>query len=123
MATGPAIVARFLADTTALTSGVDKATSQVSGKLGGIAKAGGGAFAVKQIADFGQAAASAAADDAEAQAQLAQALKNTTGATDAQVKSTEDYIGKLSMQAAIADDELRPAMATLARGFGDTEEA
>lgn len=124
---GPQIVAKFVADTSRLTSEVDTATSKAGSRLDGFAKnaalAIGGAFAVTAIVNFGKAAVNAAADDAEAQALLAAALKNTTGATDAQVAAAEDYISTLSKQAAIADDDLRPALATLARAFGSTEEA
>jgi hypothetical protein len=126
-ASGPTIVAKFLADTKQLTSEVDKATSSASSKMSGFAKnaalAIGGAFAVAKIVEFGKASVQAAADDAEAQAQLAAALKNTTGATEDQIAAAEAYISNLSKSAAIADDELRPALATLARGFGDTEQA
>jgi hypothetical protein len=127
MASGPTILARFLADTSQMTGEVDKATSGASSKLESFGKkaalAIGGAFAVGAIVDFGKESVAAAAADAEAQAQLAASLKNTTGATDAQIASTEAYISSLSKQTAIADDDLRPAMADLARGFGDTEEA
>src|SRR5262245_43989114 len=125
MATGPSIVAKFLADTSQLTSDVDKATSSAGSSISSFAKkaalAIGGAFAVREIVDFGKAAVEAAAADAESQAQLAAALQNVTGATKDQVAAAEDYIANLSKQAAIADDELRPALATLVRGFGDQE--
>jgi hypothetical protein len=127
MASGPTITAKFLADTSKLTGEVDKATSSAGSSLDGFAKkaavALGGAFVVDKVVDFGKASVEAAAADEEAQAQLAAALKNTTGATDDQIASTEAYISKLSMSAAIADDDLRPAMATLARAFGNTEDA
>jgi len=60
----------------------------------------------------------AAAEDADAQTALAGALKRTTGASDAAVKGAEDYIDSLSQQVAIADDELRPALAKLAAATG-----
>jgi len=127
MATGPTIVAKFLADTSQMTGEVDKATSGAGSKIDGFAKkaalAIGGAFVVDKVVDFGKASVEAAAADAEAQSKLALTLKNTTGATDAQVAATETYISNLSKQTAIADDDLRPAMENLARGFGDTEQA
>jgi len=127
VASGPTIVAKFLADTKQLTGEVDKATSSASDRLGSFAKGAalaiGGAFAVDKVVEFGKASVDAAAADAAAQALLASALKNTTGATDAQVAGAEKFIANLSKQAAIADDDLRPALATLARGFGDTEKA
>jgi len=127
MASGPTITAKFLADTSKMTSEVDKATSGASSKLSSFGKTAGiaigGAFAVGAIVDFGKSAVDAAAADAEAQGKLAQTLKNTTGATSDQIAAAEDYISKLSQQTALADDDLRPALADLARGFGDTEEA
>ena len=60
----------------------------------------------------------AAAEDADAQAQLAGALKRTTGASDEAVAGAEKYIDSLSQQVAIADDELRPALAKLAGATG-----
>jgi hypothetical protein len=126
-ASGPTIVANFVANTSKMTSEVDKATSSTGSKITswakGAAVAIGGAFAVSAIVDFGKASVEAAAADAEAQEKLATTIRNVTGATDKQVAATEDYIAKLSQQTAIADDDLRPAMDKLVRGFKDTEEA
>ena len=82
-----------------------------------------GAVSVTAVVAFGKAAVTAAADDQKAQELLATALKNTTGATDTQVAAAEDYITALSKQTAIADDELRPALATLTRATGDQMQA
>jgi hypothetical protein len=127
MASGPSILMKFLSDTSNLTSGVDKATTGMLGSLKSFAlKAGGvmaATFAAKEIVDFGKASIDAFTADAEGQAQLAAALKNTTQATDDQIAASEKYIANLSKTAAIADDDLRPALATLARGFKDPEEA
>jgi hypothetical protein len=65
----------------------------------------------------------AAAEDQAAQAQLARQLQATTGATDKQIKANEDFISSLSRSAAIADDELRPALSSLVRGTGDLSTA
>lgn len=127
MAAGPSIVTKFIADTSGMTGEVDKAASGMTSSLGSFAKKAaltiGGAFVADKVIEFGKASVEAAAADAESQAQLAAALKNTAGATDAQVASAEKFISNLSQQAAIADDDLRPALATLARGFGDTGKA
>jgi hypothetical protein len=127
VATGPTIIAKFLADTSKMTDEVDKATSGAGSKIGNFAKnaalAVGGAFAVGSIIEFGKASVEAAAADAEAADKLAQTLKNVTGATNDQVAATEDFIGNLSKTAAIADDDLRPAMDKLVRGFGNAEDA
>lgn len=67
--------------------------------------------------------AKAAADDQAAQEQLARQLVATTGATNAQVKANEAFISTLSTTVAVADDELRPALAGLVRGTGDLAKA
>ena len=67
--------------------------------------------------------AKAAAADQAAQAQLARQLQATTGATEKQIQANEDFISTLSMSAAVADDELRPALASLVRGTGDLASA
>ena len=67
--------------------------------------------------------AKAAAADQAAQAQLARQLIATTGATDNQIQANEEFISTLSMSAAVADDELRPALASLVRGTGDLAKA
>jgi len=64
-------------------------------------------------------ATKAAMEDQAEQVQLALALTNVTGATDAQVKSTEDMISKMSLASGVADSELRPAFAALVRGTKD----
>lgn len=127
MASGPAITAKFLADTSKMTSEVDSAASGMADSLGSFAKkaaaALAGAFVVDKIIDFGKASIEAAAADEEAQSKLAQTLQNVTGATEAQIAASEDFIGNLSKQAAIADDDLRPAYDRLVRGFGNAEDA
>lgn len=59
--------------------------------------------------------AKAAIEDEKAAALLANSLKNTTKATDAQIASTEDWILKTSLATGIADDELRPAFGAISR--------
>lgn len=93
-----------------LQSGVGKAAVPAAAALAGLAAAG-------------ISAANAAAEDQASQAQLALALQNATGASKAQVAQTEDWISKTSKASAVADDELRPALATLARATGDVEES
>jgi len=68
-------------------------------------------------------ATKAAMEDQAEQVQLALALTNVTGATDAQVKASEDMISKMSLASGVADSELRPALASLVRGTKDIEEA
>ncbi len=48
-------------------------------------------------------------------------LKNTTKATDAQVKSVEDYIDKTARATGVADDQLRPSLDRLVRSTQDLQ--
>lgn len=70
---------------------------------------------VTALVAAGSKALKAYNEDAKSQKLLALTLRNTTSATDAQIKSTEDYLSRLSMQVAIADDELRPSLSNLLR--------
>jgi hypothetical protein len=80
-----------------------------------IAAAAAAAYATKLAVD----GVKAAIEDEAAQLRLASALKSATGATDAQIQATEDYISKTSLAIGIADDELRPAFQRLATATGD----
>ena len=100
-----------------------------SSKLGDFSAKAGLAFAAAGVAAAAYASKllidgvkSAIADEA-AQATLATTLKNVTGATDAQIKSTEDYILKTELAKGVTDDELRPSLARLVRSTKDVEEA
>jgi hypothetical protein len=66
-------------------------------------------------------AAKGAAEDAAAQVVLAGNLRNSAHATDAQIKSTEAMITKMSMATGVADDELRPAFSKLVLATNDVE--
>lgn len=68
-------------------------------------------------------AAKAAAEDAAAQEHLAGMLKRTTGASDAQIASTEDWISKVSLATGVADDDLRPALEKIATATHDITKA
>jgi len=68
-------------------------------------------------------AGKAAAEDEQSAALLANTLKNVTGATDAQIKSTEAYISKQTLSSGIADDKLRPALARLTTSTKNVTEA
>jgi hypothetical protein len=96
-----------------------------------------GAFGKKAAAAFAVAAAAAAAygaklavdgvkaaiEDEAAQLRLAAALRTATGATEGQIKATEDFILQTSLATGVADDQLRPAMQRLAVSTKDTGEA
>jgi hypothetical protein len=81
----------------------------------GLALAALGAVAIDSVKAF--------AEDEAAASKLATTLKNSAGATDGQVKSVEEFITKTSIAAAVADDELRPALDKLVRGTGDVTKA
>jgi len=65
----------------------------------------------------------AAIQDQQEQVKLAQALRNTTGATDAQIESTERLITSMSLASGTADSELRAALSSLALGSGSLTRA
>lgn len=64
-----------------------------------------------------------AIDDAAAQDLLANSLQKTTGATDKQIASVEDWITEQGKLLGFSDDKLRPVMDRLARATGDVTEA
>jgi len=107
----------------------DKAVESNSSKISEFGKKAGLAFAAATAAAaaYGVKLAvdgvKAAIEDEQAQLRLANALKAATGATDAQIKSTEDMILKTSLATGVADDKLRPAMQRLAVSTKDVGEA
>lgn len=68
-------------------------------------------------------ATKAAMEDQAAQDQLARSLDKTTTASKSSIAGVEGFITAMSTSAAVADDQLRPALATLARGTGDLKTA
>jgi hypothetical protein len=68
-------------------------------------------------------AVSGAIEDAAAQDLLANSLKKTTGANDAQIASVEDWITAQGQLLGISDDKLRPVLNRLARATGSVTEA
>lgn len=80
--------------------------------------------ALSATAAFGAVSAAAyksvqaAAEDQKSMMLLADQLKKTTGATDAQVAAVERFITQTMMATGVADDQLRPAFAALTRATG-----
>jgi hypothetical protein len=107
----------------------DSAVSQNSSKMSEFGKKAAAAFAIAAAAaaayavKLGVDGVKAAIEDEAAQLRLASALRAATGATDAQIKATEDYISKTSLATGVADDELRPALQRLALSTKDTGKA
>jgi hypothetical protein len=133
MATGTrALTLKLLADVDNFTKGLDKADKDVAtfgdkvgefGKKAGLAFAAAGAAAVAYAGKLAIDGVKSAIADAAAQEKLALTLKNVTGATDAQIAATEDYITKTSLAFGVTDDDLRPSLERLSRATGDLEKA
>lgn len=68
-------------------------------------------------------ATQAAAEDAAAQANLANVLQNTTGATAKQVAAVEDWITAQGKAVAFSDDQLRPSLVNLVSATHDVDKA
>jgi hypothetical protein len=68
-------------------------------------------------------ATAAAVEDQKAQDLLAQQLRTSAMATDDVIASNEKFISGMSQAFAVADDQLRPAMANLVRSTGSVEVA
>jgi hypothetical protein len=124
--TAATIKIEVTADTTNAQKGLDSAgkaagsfSDTFKATFGGVLSAGLIDKATSAIWDFGKTSVDAAANDAKAQAVLAQTLKNSAGATDAQVAATESSITAMSKHSAVADDDLRPALGNLVRATGD----
>jgi hypothetical protein len=81
------------------------------------------AAALTGLAVAATKAAQAAADDAAAASNLARQLRTSIKATDAQVKATEDMIAKMELATGVADNDLRQAMAGLARATGSATDS
>jgi hypothetical protein len=133
MATGTrALTLKLLADVDNFTKNLKTADKDVStfgdkvsdfGKKAGLAFAAAGAAAVAYAGKLAIDGVKSAIEDAAAQTKLALTLKNVTGATEAQISATEDYITKTSLAVGITDDELRPSLERFARATGDLTKA
>lgn len=122
----------ILADIDDLRKKLGQGSDEVQGfgdKLGKFGKTAGLAFAAATAAATAYAGklaidgVKAAIEDEAAQTRLATTLKNVTGATDAQIKSTEAYILKTELAYGVTDDQLRPSLDRLTRSTKNVEEA
>lgn len=123
---------KLLADIDNFQKSLKNADNDVSGFSGGLqkfSKVAGAAFLAAGVAAAGYAAKLAidgvksAIEDEAAQAKLAKTLENVTGATDAQIKATENYITKTSLAYGVTDGDLRPSLDRLIRATKDVTEA
>lgn len=124
MANAVDLAIRVTSDTTRAVAGLDQATAKTSklGKAGALA----GKLLVAGLAVGAAAAvkfANAAAQDQQEAAKLANALKTTTGATNAQVAATEKWITAQGKALGVSDGDLRPALSSLATATKDVSKA
>ena len=123
MATGSrTLKLAILAETKQLTSNLKSAEKDVQSfgdKMGDVGKKVGLAFAAAAAAagayaiKIGIDGVKSAIEDEAAQLRLASALKTATGATDDQIKATENYISKTQLATGVADNDLRNAFQRL----------
>jgi hypothetical protein len=127
-----ALTLSIVADIDNLQKGLKKADTEIEtfgDKVGAFGKKAAAAFAVAAAAAvaYGTKLAidgvKAAIEDEQAQLRLAAALRTATGATEGQIKATEDFILQTSLATGVADDSLRPALQRLAVSTKDTGEA
>ena len=97
----------------------DKAVESNASKISEFGKKAALAFTVAAAAAVAYAGKLAidgvksAIEDEQAQLRLANALKTATGATDAQIRATEEYISKTQLATGVADNDLRNAFQRL----------
>ena len=117
-----ALTLSIVADIDNLQKGLAKADNEIQGfgqKVGEFGKKVAAAFAVAAAAAVAYAGKLAvdgvksAIEDEQAQLRLAAALKTATGATNAQITATEDYIRKTQLATGITDNELRASFQRL----------
>jgi hypothetical protein len=130
--TSRALTLKLLADIDNFTKNINKADNEVTtfgdkiskfGKIAGAAFLAAGAAAAVYAGKLAIDGVKSAIEDEAAQAKLAATLRNVTGATDAQIKATEDYVLKQSLLFGITDDQLRPSLDRLTRATGDVTKA
>jgi hypothetical protein len=128
MAGIPKVKITFDADLDELKKGVKSATGEVQGfgdRVADFGKKAALAFAVAgaAVTAFAVSAVKAAAEDEAAQKKLTDTIKATTDATAQQIAGIDRYVTKTSIAAAVTDDQIRPALARLARSTGDVQES
>lgn len=89
------------------------------GKKAALAFAAAGAAA----GAFAASAVKAAAADEVSRKRLEETIRSSTNATEAQIKSIDQYITKQSIATATTDDQLRPALSRLIRSTNDVTRA
>lgn len=122
------ITVEFLGDSRDLNAAASSSERRMSswgsklkkvGKVAAVGLAVGAVVAGKALYDMTKAAA----EDQAGQVALAQTLKKTTGATDDQIASVEDWITAQGRALGVADDDLRPALQRLSEATGSVSKA
>jgi hypothetical protein len=130
--TSRALTLKLLADIDNFTKNINQADNEVTtfgskitkfGKVAGAAFLAAGVAAAAYAGKLAIDGVKSAIEDEAAQAKLAATLRNVTGATDAQIAATEDYVLKQSLLFGITDDQLRPSLDRLTRATGDVTKA
>lgn len=109
---GKPITIKIIGDASGFTqavSTVEAGTQKLSGSLGKVASLASGLGAVFEV----KSAVGAFVEDEASAKRLEVTLKDTTNATNDQVKATEAWIKKTQEQTGITDSELRPALGRL----------
>jgi hypothetical protein len=107
----------------------DKAVETNASKIADFGKKAAAAFVVAAAAAvaYGTKLAvdgvKSAIEDEQAQLRLAAALKTATGATDAQIKATEEYIRQTQLATGITDNDLRASFQRLSVSTKDTTQS
>lgn len=124
---------KFVSNTKGLQDGIKRSKKQLSGfesatkKISsGIGKALGGiglGLGIGALVGELKEATRAAQDDILSQKQLARQLKITSNIQGKSGQVVEDYVSKLALATGVADDELRPALATALRVTGSYNKA
>jgi hypothetical protein len=104
-------------------SQLNQRASKISAGMNKAFAAIGIGFSLRIVTQQLEEAAKAAIEDSKSMDQLALAMKNTAGATNAQVAAAEKSINRMQFQAGVADDELRPAFQKLFMSTKDVTES
>lgn len=132
MAAIPKVKVTFDADLDGLKRGTNAAANEVEGfgakvekfgKMAAAAFAAAAAAAATYAVKLGVDGVKAAIEDEQAQARLAQTLKNAAGATDEAVASTEKFISKMQLATGVSDTQLRSALGRLTLSTNSVEKS
>jgi hypothetical protein len=97
---------------------LDRTVKSASASMSKALGAAGIGLGLASVTNLLKNSTKAASEDRKSQGLLAQALRNTVGATTQAISGAEEYIKKTQLSTAVLDDELRPALATAVRATG-----